>query len=107
MDPTGGTFAGFIVEPIDVVTMAVMGADITDLIIAPTITGLIVGMCVECTVVHIDGVITDASMERPLGRAPIGEPRALAYSQPGAPMASRPCSLQILRIQLLGIIYQA
>jgi hypothetical protein len=62
MDPTGGTFAGFIVEPIDVVTMAVMGVDITDLIIAPTITGLIVGMCVECTVVHIDGVIiTDAN----------------------------------------------
>ena len=49
MDPTVGTFAGFIVEPIDVVTMAdIMGADITDLIIAPTITGLIVGMCVEC-----------------------------------------------------------
>jgi hypothetical protein len=38
-------------------------ADITDLImediIAPTIMGLIVGVCVECTVVHIDGVITD------------------------------------------------
>ena len=65
MDRTGGTFAGFIVEPIDVVTMAdIMGADITDLIIAPTITGLIVGMCAEFIVVHIDEVITDASSPR-------------------------------------------
>ena len=66
MDPTVGTFAGFIVEAIDVVTMAdIMGADITALIIAPTITGLIVGMCVECTVEPTDVVITDASLERP------------------------------------------
>ena len=96
MDPTGGTFAGFIVEPIDVVTMAdIMGADITDLIIAPTITGLIVGMCVECTVEPTDVVITDASLERPSGREPrIGEPPALACSR-GLPRPIRQAASQI------------
>ena len=60
MAPTVATFVGFIAEPIDVVTMAdIMGADITDLIIAPTITGLIVGTCAEFIVVHIEGPITD------------------------------------------------
>jgi len=94
MDPTGGTFAGFIVEPIDVVTMAVMGADITDLIIAPTITGLIVGMCVEFIVEPTDGVITDASLEGSPGREPrIGEPPALACSQ-GLPRPIRQAASQ-------------
>jgi hypothetical protein len=80
MHPTVGTFDGFIVEPIDVLTMDIhipMGditADIAiislihteDIILTPregivrTISGLIVGMCVESTVVHIDGVITNA-----------------------------------------------
>jgi hypothetical protein len=57
MDPTAGMFAGFIVEPTDVLTMV---GDITDLITTPTITGLTVGMCVEFIVVHIDGVTTNA-----------------------------------------------
>ena len=80
MDPTVGTFVGFIVEPIDVRTMDIhipMGAitaDIAiislipteDIILTPmegivrTISDLIVGMCVEFTAVHIDGVITNA-----------------------------------------------
>jgi hypothetical protein len=47
-----GMFAGFIVEPTDVLT--------TEDIIGRTITGLIVGMCVEFIDVHIDGVITNA-----------------------------------------------
>jgi|SRR6516162_4058930 len=95
MDRTGGTFAGFIVEPIDVVTMAdIMGADITDLIIAPTITGLIVGMCVEFIVEPTDGVITDASLEGSPGREPrIGEPPALACSQ-GLPRPIRQAASQ-------------
>jgi hypothetical protein len=64
MDPTVATFVGFIAEPTDVLTMAVViTGDITDLIIAPTITGLIVGTCAEFIVVHIEGAITD-----PLGR---------------------------------------
>jgi hypothetical protein len=57
MDPTAGMCAGFIVELTDVLTMV---GDITDLITAPTITGLIVGMCAEFIVVHIDGVTTKA-----------------------------------------------
>jgi len=80
MDPTVGTFVGFIVEPIDVLTMDIhipmegITADIAiislipteDIILTPmegivrTISDLIVGMCVEFTVVHIDGVITNA-----------------------------------------------
>ena len=81
MDPTVGTFVGFIVEPIDVLTMDIhipMGgitADIAiislipteeDIILTPmegivhTISDLIVGMCIEFTAVHIDGVITNA-----------------------------------------------
>ena len=65
MDPTVGTFAGSIVAPIDVLTMDIhipMG----DIILTPmegivrTISDLIVGMYVEFTVVHIDGVITNA-----------------------------------------------
>ena len=80
MDPTVGTFVGFIVEPIDVRTMDIhipmegITADIAiislipteDIILTPmegivrTILDLIVGMCVEFTVVHIDGVITNA-----------------------------------------------
>ena len=63
MDPTGDMFVGFIAEPTDVLTMAVITGDITDLIIAPTITGLTVGTCAESIVVHIEGAITD-----PLGR---------------------------------------
>ena len=51
-----GMFAGFIVEPTDVLTTE----DITADIIGRTITGLIVGMCVEFIDVHIDGVITNA-----------------------------------------------
>jgi hypothetical protein len=66
MDPTAGMFAAYIVEPTDVLTMADITGDITDLTdtIAPTITGLIVGMCAEFIVVHIDEVITDASSPR-------------------------------------------
>ena len=80
MDPTVGTFVGFIVEPIDVLTMDIhipmegITADIAiislipteDIILTPmegivrTISDLIVDMCVEFTVVHIDGVITNA-----------------------------------------------
>jgi hypothetical protein len=69
MDPTVGTFAGSIVEPIDVLTMDIrtlMAGITADIILTPMegivliISGLIVGMCAECTVVHIDGVITDA-----------------------------------------------
>ena len=72
--------SGLIVEPIDVLTMDIhipMGAitaDIAiislipteDIILTPmegivcTISELIVGMCVEFTAVHIDGVITNA-----------------------------------------------
>ena len=73
MDPTVGTFVGFIVEPIDV-RMGGITADIAiislipteDIILTPmegivrTISDLIVGMCVEFTAVHIDGVITNA-----------------------------------------------
>ena len=44
MDPTVATFAGFIGERTDAPTMAVViTGDITDLIIAPTTMGLIVG----------------------------------------------------------------
>ena len=64
-DPTGGMFVGFIAEPTDVLTMAVITGDITDLIIAPTIMGLIVGTCVEFIDVHIEGAITD-TMGRPV-----------------------------------------
>ena len=61
MDPTVATFAGFIGERTDVPTMAVViTGDITDLIIAPTIMGLIVGTCVEFIDVHIEGAIIDA-----------------------------------------------
>ena len=78
MVPTVGTFVGFIVEPIDVRTMDIhipmegITADISlipteeDIILTPmegivrTISDLIVGMCVEFTAVHIDGVITNA-----------------------------------------------
>ena len=73
MDPTVGTFVGFIVEPIDVRTMDIhipMGGisliPTGDIILTPmegivrTISDLIVGMCVEFTAVHIDGVITNA-----------------------------------------------
>ena len=50
--------------------------------IAPIIVALIVDMCDEFTVEPTDEVITDASLERPPGRAPgIGEPPALACSQ--------------------------
>ena len=60
MDPTGDMFGGFIGEPTDVPTMAVViTGDITDLIIAPTIMGLIVGTCAEFIDVHIEGAITD------------------------------------------------
>ena len=60
MDPTGDMFVGFIAEPTDVLTMAVITGDITDLIIAPTIMGLTVGTCVEFIDVHIEGAIIDA-----------------------------------------------
>ena len=56
MDPTVAMFVEFIVERTDVLIMAVA---ITDLIIAPTIMGLIVGTCVEFIDVHIEGAITD------------------------------------------------
>jgi hypothetical protein len=79
-DPTVGTFAGFIAEPTDVLTTDIRmpTAHITedtalislirteDIIPTPTEpivrTGsdLIVGMCVEFTGAHIDGVTTDA-----------------------------------------------
>jgi hypothetical protein len=60
MDPTVAMFVGFIVERTDVLIMAVaITGDITDLIIAPTIMGLIVGTCVEFIDVHIEGAITD------------------------------------------------
>ena len=60
MDPTGDMFGGFIGEPTGVLTMAVViTGDITDLIIAPTIMGLIVGTCVEFIDVHTEGAITD------------------------------------------------
>src|SRR5258707_896660 len=61
MDPTAGMFAECIGVPTDVLTTEDITADITDLmdIIARTITGLIVGMCVEFIVVHTGGVITD------------------------------------------------
>jgi len=65
MDPTAATFVEFIGERTDVLTMAVViTGDITDLIIAPTIMGLIVGMCVEFIVVHIDVVIITDAMGR-------------------------------------------
>jgi hypothetical protein len=70
MDPTVATFVGFIAEPTDVLIMAVVitavviTGDITDLIIAPTIMGLIVGTCVEFIVVHIEGAITDTMGRR-------------------------------------------
>ena len=73
MVPTVGTFVGFIVEPIDVrmrgitADIAIIGLIPTeDIILTPmegivhTISDLIVGMCVEFTAVHIDGVITNA-----------------------------------------------
>jgi len=61
MDPTVATFAEFIGERTDVPTMAVViTGDITDLIIAPIIMGLIVGKCVEFIDVHTGGVITNA-----------------------------------------------
>ena len=87
MDPTVGTFAGFIGAPIDVLTMGdITGATLLTIMgedtIAPIIMALIVDMCDEFTVEPTDGVITDASLERPPGRAPgIGEPPALACSQ--------------------------
>jgi hypothetical protein len=60
MDPTGDMFGGFIGEPTDVLTMAVViTGDITGLIIAPTITGLIVGTCVAFIDVHIEEATTD------------------------------------------------
>ena len=65
MGPTVATFVGFIGEPTDVLTMAVViTGDITDLIIAPTIMGLIVGTCVEFIDVHIEGAITDTMGRR-------------------------------------------
>jgi hypothetical protein len=65
MDPTGATFVGFIAEPTDALIMAVViTGDITDLIIAPTIMGLIVGTCVEFIDVHIEGAITDTMSRR-------------------------------------------
>jgi len=91
MDPTVGMFAGFTGVPIGVLTMGdtllttgdtlltMAGTRHTILeegIIGLTGTALIVGMCVEFTVVPIGGVITDASLDRPPG---IGEPPARAY----------------------------
>jgi hypothetical protein len=72
-DPTVGTFAEFTVERTDVLTTDIhtpTGHTMEDTlltimedIIAPTIPGLIVGMCVEFIVVHIEGVITDAYLQ--------------------------------------------
>jgi hypothetical protein len=56
LDPTAGMFAGCIGVPTDVLTTE----DITADIIGRTITGLIVGMCVEFIDVHTGGVITNA-----------------------------------------------
>ena len=99
MDRTGGTFAGFIGAPIDVLTMGditggtlltIMGEDT----IAPIIMVLIVDMCDEFTVEPTDGVITDASLEGSPGREPrIGEPPALACSQ-GLPRPIRQAASQ-------------
>jgi hypothetical protein len=73
MDPTVATFVGFIAEPTDVLTMAaVITGDITDLIIAPTIMGRIVGTCVEFIDVHIEGAITDTMGRR--HESPCGGP---------------------------------
>ena len=56
MAPTVATFVGFIAEPIDVLTMAVViTGDITAPIIAPIMMGLIVGTCAEFIVAHIGG----------------------------------------------------
>ena len=75
-------FAGFTGVPIGVLTMGdtllTMGDTLLTMagtrhtileegIIGLTGTALIVGMCVEFTVVPIGGVITDASLERPPG----------------------------------------
>jgi len=87
MDPTVGMCVGFIGAPIDALTMGDITGDTLLTImeedtIAPIIMALIVDMCDEFTVEPTDGVITDASLERPPGRAPgIGEPPALACSQ--------------------------
>jgi hypothetical protein len=70
MDPTAVMFAGFIGAPTDVLTteditadtlVTIMGEDI----IVPTLTGLIVGTFDGFIDVHIGGVITDPSPERP------------------------------------------
>jgi len=100
MDPTVGMFAEFTGVPIGVLTMGdtllttgdtlltMAGTRHTILeegIIGLTGTALIVGMCVEFTVVPIGGVITDASLDRPPG---IGElPGSGLHVQPGAPRA--------------------
>ena len=101
MDPTVGMFAEFTGVPIGVLTMGdtllTMGDTLLTMagtrhtileegIIGLTGTALIVGMCVEFTVVPIGGVITDASLDRPPG---IGElPGSGLHVQPGAPRAS-------------------